>query len=173
MIFARTLQEKLEDRFPETGTTRLERCAANYLDPRWKGAHLRLTNKLQQTKVDMEAKYLGQQEVDALEVDLPNPSLSPTSKLIFNSQRDEVGRLSGLEQEMRRYEACSNPGRNADVLAFWKLNEEALPLLARMARIVLGIPASSAKSERVFSTGGLIVTSKRFAYSLKIVMMIF
>ena len=164
MIFARTLQEKLEDRFPETGTTRLERCAANYLDPRWKGAHLRLTNKLQQTKVDMEAKYLGQQEVDALEVDLPNPSLSPTSKLIYNSERGEDSRLTSLQLEMKKYEACPNPGRNADVLAFWKLNEEAFPQLAKMARIVLAIPASSAKSERVFSTGGLVVTSKRLVF---------
>ena len=167
-MFARTLQERLEERFPETGMTCLERNAANYLDPRWKGAHLRLTNKLQRTKVDMEAKYLARQDTDALEVDLPNPSLSPTSKLIFNSQRDDVGRLSELEQEMRRYEACPNPGRNADVLAFWKLNQEAFPLLARMARIVLAIPASSAKSERVFSTGGLIVTSKRFALSFSL-----
>ena len=164
MSFARSLLEKLEDRFPETGTTRLERNAANYLDPRWKGIHLRLTNKLQQTKVDMEGKYLDQQGDDTLEVDLPNPSLSPTSKLIFNSERGEVGRLTGLEQEMRKYETLPNPGRNVDVLAFWKLHEEAFPLLARVARIVLAIPASSAKSERVFSTGGLIVTSKRLAF---------
>ena len=168
VIFARTLQEKLEERFPETGMTCLERNAVNYLDPRWKGAHLRLTNKLQRTKLDMEAKYLAHQDTDALEVDLPNPTLSPTSKLIFNSQRDDLGRLSDLEQEMRRYEACPNPGRNADILAFWKLNQEAFPLLARMARIVLAIPASSAKSERVFSTGGLIVTSKRFALSFSL-----
>ena len=163
-----TLQEKLEDRFPECGMTRLERKVANYLDPRWKGAHLRLTNKLQQTKLEMEPTYLGQQVDEALEVDLPNPALSPTSKLLFNSKRDEGGAVSDLEREMRGYEACSNPGRNADVLAFWKLNQEAFPLLARRARIVLAIPASSSKSERVFSTGGLIVTQKRFCVYWKL-----
>ena len=121
----------------------LERKAANYLDPRWKGVHLRLTNRLQQTKVDMKAKYLGE---------------------LFNSQREEQVRVSGLEQEMRRYEASGNPGRNVDVLDFWKQNQDVFPLLAKMARIVLAIPASSAKSEHVFSTGGLIVTPRRFAH---------
>ena len=129
----------------------LERKAANYLDPRWKGVHLRLTNRLQQTKVDMKAKYLGE---------------------LFNSQREEQVRVSGLEQEMRRYEASGNPGRNVDVLDFWKQNQDVFPLLAKMARIVLAIPASSAKSECVFSTGGLIVTPRRFDHKY-IGMMIF
>lgn len=153
----------------------LERKAANYLDPRWKGVYLRLTNRLQQTKVEMKAKYLGEDDVEAaeaVEVDLPNASLSPTSKLLFNSQREEQVRVSGLEQEMRRYEASGNPGRNVDVLDFWKQNQDVFPLLAKMARIVLAIPASSAKSERVFSTGGLIVTPRRFAHKY-IGMMIF
>ena len=73
---------------------------------------------------------------------------------------------------MRRYEASGNPGRNVDVLDFWKQNQDVFPLLAKMARIVLAIPASSAKSEHVFSTGGLIVTPRRFAHEY-IGMMIF
>ena len=66
-----------------------------------------------------------------------------------------------MQQEIKRYELCMNPGRDADVLAFWKLFAADLPNLARIARIVLAIPASSSKSERVFSTGGLVVSSKR------------
>ena len=98
--------------------------------------------------------------------------MSPTSKLLFNSQREEQVRVSALEQEMRRYEASGNPGRNVDVLDFWKQNQDVFPLLAKMARIVLAIPASSAKSEHVFSTGGLIVTPRRFDHKY-IGMMIF
>ena len=96
----------------------------------------------------MKAKYLGEDDVEAAE----------------QSQREEQVRVSGLEQEMRRYEASGNPGRNVDVLDFWKQNQDVFPLLAKMARIVLAIPASSAKSESVFSTGGLIVTPRRFAH---------
>ena len=48
-----------------------------------------------------------------------------------------------------------------DVLKWWKDHEQTLPLLSRFARRVLAIPASSGKSERVFSTGGNFVTVKR------------
>ena len=47
------------------------------------------------------------------------------------------------------------------VLIWWKLNQEELPLLSKLARLILAIPASSAKSERVFSVGGLIVSCRR------------
>ena len=79
-----------------------------------------------------------------------------------DTQRTDVGTLSELQQEMKRYEACPNPGRDADILSFWKLYETQFPHLARIAKIVLAIPASSSKSERVFSTGGLVVSSLRF-----------
>ena len=42
-----------------------------------------------------------------------------------------------------------------------------MPCLARLAKHVLTIPASSAKSERVFSTGGNFVTAKRNRVALK------
>ena len=114
-MFARSLQARLEERFPERGMTRLERRIANFLDPRFKGIHLRLTNWLQRTKEEMEAKYMVHQEIAVSdEVDLPDPALSPTSKLLHNTQRTDVGTLSELQQEMKRYEACPNPGRDAD-----------------------------------------------------------
>ena len=160
--FAKCLQTMLEARFPERGMTRLERRVANLLDPRFKGCHLGLWNWLGRTKEEMEQKYMTQPDLEDVEVDLPNPALSPTSKLIHNNQRNEIGTLSELQQELKRYEACTNPGRDADVLSFWRLYQADLPNLARIAKIVLAIPASSSKSERVFSTGGLVVSSKRF-----------
>ena len=160
--FAKCLQTMLEARFPERGMTRLERRIANLLDPRFKGCHLSLWNWLGRTKVEMEAKYMPQLDVEAVEVDLPNPALSPTSKLLHNNQRNESGTLTELQQELKRYDACTNPGRDADVLSFWRLYQADLPNLARIAKIVLAIPASSSKSERVFSTGGLVVSSLRF-----------
>ena len=47
------------------------------------------------------------------------------------------------------------------IIEWWRQHEAVLPLLASLAKRILAIPASSSKSERVFSTGGNIVTAKR------------
>nr|KAG5685994.1 hypothetical protein BaRGS_028327 [Batillaria attramentaria] len=46
-------------------------------------------------------------------------------------------------------------------LSWWRVNEARFPLLARMAKMYLAIPATSVPSERVFSTAGDILTSQR------------
>ena len=48
-----------------------------------------------------------------------------------------------------------------DVLNFWKDNQKKFPLLSETAWKWLCVPASSAPSERVFSSGGNIVSYKR------------
>ena len=50
--------------------------------------------------------------------------------------------------------------KTVDVLQWWKNHEKSLPLLSKFAKKVLALPASSGKSERVFSTGGNFVTAK-------------
>ena len=50
---------------------------------------------------------------------------------------------------------------NGDRLDWWKKHEQVLPLLSKVAKHVLGIPCSSAKSERIFSTGAMRVTKRR------------
>ena len=58
------------------------------------------------------------------------------------------------------------PGQGADILIWWRHNQEELPLLSKLARMILAILASSAKSERVFSVGGLIVSCRRGSLAL-------
>ena len=105
-MFAKCLQTMLEARFPERGMTWLERRIANYLDPRlsklcilwrckrtipprFKGCHLSLWNWLRRTKEEMEAKYMAEEIAEPVEVDLPDPALSPTSKLIHNNENGD------------------------------------------------------------------------------------
>ena len=57
----------------------------------------------------MEAKYMVEEVVEPV-VELPDPALSPTSKLIHNNQRTESGTLTELQKEIERYEACTYPG---------------------------------------------------------------
>ncbi len=53
------------------------------------------------------------------------------------------------------------PKAKMDVLAWWKVQEPVLPLLAEIARKYLCIPASSAPSERLFSASGNVCTKLR------------
>ena len=48
-----------------------------------------------------------------------------------------------------------------EVLSWWKRHQSIYPTLARMARDYLAIPATSASSERLFSSGKLLITDNR------------
>merc|ERR1712179_130449 len=71
-----------------------------------------------------------------------------------------MGSQNKIRKEMDRYESFSIPGKNVTTLDWWKQHEGVLPLLSSLAKRILAIPASSSKSERVFSTGGNIVTAR-------------
>ena len=63
------------------------------------------------------------------------------------------------DMEIQQYR-CLNISPD-DILGWWNSQKEIYPRLAMLARAILPIPATSAPSERVFSTAGLIITSKR------------
>lgn len=51
--------------------------------------------------------------------------------------------------------------RNTDIYQYWKAKQFEFPIISKIARDYLAIPATSAPSECVFSVGGDIVTKKR------------
>ena len=68
-----------------------------------------------------------------------------------------------LQREIVAYE-CEPPediGKNP--LVWWSTNCKQYPHLATLARRYLCIPGTSVRSERVFSTAGIIVDKKRSA----------
>jgi hypothetical protein len=75
--------------------------------------------------------------------------------------------MSAVRKEMVRYESFSLADKNVNILHWWRDHEKVLPHLAKVAKKVLTVPASSAKSERVFSTGGNFVTKKRSSLAPK------
>jgi len=51
--------------------------------------------------------------------------------------------------------------RDTNILKYWASKEYEYPIIARIARDHLAIPATSAASESVFSISGDIITKKR------------
>jgi len=51
--------------------------------------------------------------------------------------------------------------KGLSILNWWRRFDKLLPLLSKVAKRVFSIPASSSKSERVFSCGGNFVSKKR------------
>ena len=52
-------------------------------------------------------------------------------------------------------------GPNANSLSWWKANEHRFPILSKLAKLLLCIPATSVPAERIFSASGLIVNKQR------------
>ncbi|XP_077270177.1 E3 SUMO-protein ligase ZBED1-like [Temnothorax americanus] len=63
--------------------------------------------------------------------------------------------------DFAKYVAETQIDHNLDLCAWWKAHEVCFPAVAKIARQILCIPASSATAERVFSSAGNIVSAKR------------
>ena len=77
------------------------------------------------------------------------------------SYKSESDHISILSKEISKYEMFSLAKDDTDILKRWKNHQSILPNLAELAKSVLTIPCSSAKSERVFSCAGNIATKKK------------
>ena len=62
--------------------------------------------------------------------------------------------VSPIEKEVKKFESLPEASKDDDILKWWKFYSEGLPILFTVAIAILAIPASGAKTERVFSTSG-------------------
>lgn len=126
-----------------------------------------------QKKIDEERNNLLERQADLQ----PSTSLSSSSFLMLHD--DDAVNTSGLvvradleassaktptriiKDEVEQYKLIENPGINCDVLKWWQEHEKELPLLSRLARSILAIPASSAATESNFSTAGYVLSPRR------------
>nr|XP_024661555.1 zinc finger BED domain-containing protein 1-like [Maylandia zebra] len=68
-----------------------------------------------------------------------------------------------VEKELEKYLLAPDADSEMDPLEWWKINNRSFPRVSCLAKRYLCIPATSSPSERVFSTGGNIVTCHRAA----------
>ncbi len=82
-----------------------------------------------------------------------NRSAAPGSEML--SIQDKV------DAEIKLYLFLTAVNADDDPLAWWKAHVEEMPMLSKLARKYLCIPATSVPLERVFSTSGHILTPQR------------
>lgn len=66
-----------------------------------------------------------------------------------------------VKLELKSYVGVNSIAVTKDPLSWWKAMSTRWPMLSKLAKYYMAIQASSVPSERVFSTAGAIVTSKR------------
>ena len=66
-----------------------------------------------------------------------------------------------IQREISVYKAQPSIALSCNPLDRWRENCHTFPHLAVLARIYLGIPATSVQGERMFSTAGDVVTAQR------------
>jgi hypothetical protein len=62
---------------------------------------------------------------------------------------------------LSEYKRAIRDNSTKSSLQFWKFYEKSFPCLAKLAKKYLGVPASSADNERMFSISGHIFSIKR------------
>ncbi|KAK3928963.1 Putative AC9 transposase [Frankliniella fusca] len=75
------------------------------------------------------------------------PTTAPTQRVL-------------LKREMDRFELLTVE-KDDDILAWWKVHEGTFPILSKLARKYLAVPATSTESERLFSQAGLVISYLR------------
>jgi len=91
---------------------------------------------------------------------------------IINKGEDDLSGLFSIVKKQNAYSPSWDmeissykredpiPG-NLDPLDWWKINEKSFPILSKLAKCYLAMPASQATAERLFSIGKDIMSEKR------------
>ena len=126
-----------------------------------------------------DLKQLVKEEISQLkELELGNPSCiasveddiiiqSPPAKkqkrtaLDILLGDDDSEDTSSSDTELEEFMLEKPLPHNSDVMAWWRVNECRFPKLAKLAKVYLGIPATSASYERIFSKAGFITAKQR------------
>jgi len=86
----------------------------------------------------------------------------------FSSQNSSIrSERSELDIYLDDPRVVVRPTENFNVLAWWKKNSDAYPILSLMARDFLSIPVSTVSSESAFSAAGRILGKNRTSLSLQ------
>ena len=103
------------------------------------------------------------------DIGIINSSSTPSfMKKIFSHDQNQINHEIEIDNYLNEMITPVAP-ESADVYQWFCGNQHSFPILSRMTRKYLSIPATSVPSERLFSDAGNQITSKRTRLSSKVV----
>lgn len=160
----------------EDETTQVLLDTATFLNPRFKTSYTdedKLPNIKSRVMSDMEMsshKDTSESVINTCgenpDIDLPPPGKKARKSLgSFFKKTSAMPAALRLEEaiaaELNSYVLSPSIDSEEDPLKWWRLHQINFPIMSRVAQKYLCIPATSSPSERVFSTGGNVVTCHR------------
>ncbi|XP_031120376.1 zinc finger BED domain-containing protein RICESLEEPER 2-like [Ipomoea triloba] len=121
-----------------------------------------------QSESAQPVEYVNMQPISQCQTLVGRPQSKLKNQL--KRQRMESGG-SSKQTELQVYlsENIMDDKEDFDVLRWWKLNSERLPILSKIARDVLAVPISTVASESAFSTSGRVLDPFRSSLTPKTV----
>ena len=87
--------------------------------------------------------------------------------ILLGPEDNSQGNVS-ITDEIEMYLQLKPPPRSTNIFEWWKLNEPRYPNIARLAKSMLCIPATSTTVERIFSLAGITSQKKEAAQNRKL-----
>lgn len=170
-----SILDYLNEKYADESTQELLDMASLF-DPRFKATYINAERvEYIKTKAATELESLAAEQKrpaeEAPQAEDPEPHAKKQKKTlgsffkIASRQRQAVPRSEkeSIEMELNSYLQTVEVDGETNPMEWWRQHEANFPRVASLAKKYLCIPATSAPSERAFSTSGNIVTCRRSA----------
>ena len=163
--FKETVKDEVTERWElESLDVTSSMVLSAFIDPRFKSKFLD-EDQIEHIKIELVRRMDSMESEDGLliceEEEQPKKRKKTAMDIILGEEEEvSIGELSPLD-EVIQFMGEKVASRSTLPLTWWKENATKYPRLAKIARCILGIPATSATSERIFSTAGLTATKLR------------
>lgn len=140
-------------------TTSLD-VLASALDPRFRQLKFLNDEQRQSVKEEITCRMAAFSPASH-DRDNTTTTCQPSALDILLGPDEVTAELPTFQEEVDAYFAEKVVSREVNPLVWWKDNNVRFPNLAKVAKSLLCIPATSAPAERIFSTAGLTVNKLR------------
>ena len=118
-----------------------------------------------------ELKQVMEKTVVEIKVPQPVESKTPVGKTsclwddydqeMTMEEKQPITRMTAVTMEIKFYNDSMRINQQSNHLIWWKENNSIIPKMSGIAKNILGTPATSVPSERIFSKAGELISSRR------------